>query len=119
MTKSLAALQSLIALGESETLEFKRSTPELRRASETLCAFLNGDGAQVLVGVGAFDEFSAYVDHGHALPKSRTFKKLQGDPVPGSTHELCARSEGAPGRLFGHYDASGVFVFDRLAGHLP
>jgi ATP-dependent DNA helicase RecG len=49
---ALAALQSLIALGESETLEFKRSTAELRRAGETLCAFLNGDGGQVLVGVG-------------------------------------------------------------------
>ncbi|MGE3965958.1 MAG: putative CRISPR-associated protein [Planctomycetota bacterium] len=67
----------------------------------------------------AFDEFSAYVDHGRALPKSRTFKKLQGDPVPGSTHELYAWSHGATGRLFGHYDASGGFVFDRLAGHLP
>lgn len=49
---NLATLQSLVALGESETLEFKRSTAELRRAGETLCAFLNGDGGQVLVGVG-------------------------------------------------------------------
>jgi ATP-dependent DNA helicase RecG len=49
---TLAALQSLVALGESETLEFKRSTAELRRAGETLCAFLNGDGGQVLVGGG-------------------------------------------------------------------
>jgi ATP-dependent DNA helicase RecG len=49
---TLAALQSLVALGESQTLEFKRSTAELRRAGETLCAFLNGDGGQVLVGVG-------------------------------------------------------------------
>lgn len=49
---NLAALQSLVALGESETLEFKRSTAELRRAGETLCAFLNGDAGQVLVGVG-------------------------------------------------------------------
>lgn len=49
---TLAALQSLVALGESETVEFKRSTAELRRAGETLCAFLNGDGGHVLVGVG-------------------------------------------------------------------
>lgn len=67
----------------------------------------------------ALDEFCAYVDHGRTLPKSRTFKKLQGDPVPGSTHELYAWSDGATGRLFGHYDAGGVFVFDRLTGHLP
>lgn len=48
---TLAALQPLIARGESETLEFKRSTAELRRAGETLCAFLNGEGGQVLIGV--------------------------------------------------------------------
>jgi ATP-dependent DNA helicase RecG len=48
---TLAALQSLIARGESETLEFKRSTAELRRAGETLCAFLNGEGGRVLIGV--------------------------------------------------------------------
>jgi hypothetical protein len=35
---TLAALQSLVAHGEYETLEFKRSTAELRRAGETLCA---------------------------------------------------------------------------------
>lgn len=66
----------------------------------------------------ALDEYCAYVDHGRALPKSRTFKKLQGDPVPGSTHELYAWSDGATGRLFGHYDDACVFVFDRLGGHL-
>ncbi len=49
---TLTALQSLIAQGESETLEFKRSTAELRRAGETLCAFLNSEGGQVLIGVG-------------------------------------------------------------------
>lgn len=48
---TLAALQSLIARGKSEALEFKRSTAELKRAGETLCAFLNGEGGQVLIGV--------------------------------------------------------------------
>jgi len=66
----------------------------------------------------AVDEFSAHIDNGRALPKSRTFKKLQGDPVPGSTHELYAWSDGATGRLFGHYETNGVFVFDRLVKHL-
>lgn len=42
----LTALQALIAPGESETLEFKRSTAELQRAGQTLCAFLNGDGGK-------------------------------------------------------------------------
>jgi len=66
----------------------------------------------------AIDEFCAYVDHDRPLPKSRTFKKLQGDPEPGSTHELYAWSDGATGRLCGHFDAGGVFVFDLLRGHL-
>jgi len=48
---NLTALRQLIAQGESETLELKRSTAELRRAGETLCAFLNGEGGQVLIGV--------------------------------------------------------------------
>jgi ATP-dependent DNA helicase RecG len=47
---TFAALQSLIAQGESETLELKRSTAELKRAGETLCAFLNGEGGKVLIG---------------------------------------------------------------------
>jgi ATP-dependent DNA helicase RecG len=48
---SLATLQSLIAQGESEIVELKRSTAELKRAGETLCAFLNGEGGKVLIGV--------------------------------------------------------------------
>ncbi len=50
-TLSTSMLKSLIVQGESETLEFKRSTAELRRAGETLCAFLNGEGGQVVIGV--------------------------------------------------------------------
>lgn len=48
---SLATLQSIIGIGESETLELKLSTAELKRADETLCAFLNGEGSKVLIGV--------------------------------------------------------------------
>lgn len=65
----------------------------------------------------ALDEFSAYLDHKRPLLKSRTFKKLEGNPVPGSTHELYAWSDGAAGRLFGHFDGDN-FVFDTLTKHL-
>jgi ATP-dependent DNA helicase RecG len=47
---TLATLQCLIAQGESKTLELKRSTAALKRAGETLCAFLNGEGGKVLIG---------------------------------------------------------------------
>ena len=42
---------TLVASGESETLEFKASTGTRREATMTVCAFLNQDGGQVLFGV--------------------------------------------------------------------
>jgi ATP-dependent DNA helicase RecG len=48
---NLAALQALVAEGESERLEFKKSTGDLKGGMETLCAFLNGQGGKVLFGV--------------------------------------------------------------------
>lgn len=47
----LRELEREIAGGESETLELKRSTGQLRRAGETLCAFLNTLGGKVVFGV--------------------------------------------------------------------
>ncbi len=44
-------IERRISGGESATLEFKKSTGQLNRAGETLCAFLNGDGGTVIVGV--------------------------------------------------------------------
>ncbi|OGT32118.1 MAG: hypothetical protein A3E87_08315 [Gammaproteobacteria bacterium RIFCSPHIGHO2_12_FULL_35_23] len=47
----IAALNNLIKNGESTTIEFKSSTANLKSAAETLCAFLNGPGGIVLIGV--------------------------------------------------------------------
>lgn len=44
-------ISSWVSSGESETLEFKRSTGELRAATRTLCAMLNHRGGRVLFGV--------------------------------------------------------------------
>ncbi|WP_223640733.1 ATP-binding protein [Corallococcus sp. EGB] len=44
-------LARLASRGESATLELKRSTGELRKAMHTLCAFANGQGGTVLLGV--------------------------------------------------------------------
>jgi len=46
-----ADLERLVADGESEKIEFKRSTGQLRRAGETLCGLLNAQGGTVLIGV--------------------------------------------------------------------
>ena len=48
---NLAALQTLIAEGESQTLELKKSTAEKDRACRSLCAFANGQGGQLVFGV--------------------------------------------------------------------
>lgn len=48
---NLSSLEKLVTRGESEALEFKRSTGELREGLETICAFLNTSGGYVLFGV--------------------------------------------------------------------
>jgi len=47
----LADLRAVIALGESQTLELKKSTAEKERACRSLCALANGQGGQVVFGV--------------------------------------------------------------------
>src|SRR3990170_8621220 len=41
----------LVNEGEGATVEFKKTTTQLHAAFETICAFLNGKGGVVLVGV--------------------------------------------------------------------
>jgi ATP-dependent DNA helicase RecG len=48
---NLRELQDLIADGESERLEFKRSTGQRTEAARTVCGMLNGLGGFVLFGV--------------------------------------------------------------------
>lgn len=48
---TIAALRRLIASGEGPTLEFKRSTGELREGMRTACAFLNCKGGEVAFGI--------------------------------------------------------------------
>ncbi|MGD9108868.1 MAG: ATP-binding protein [Gammaproteobacteria bacterium] len=47
----LTDLEILIEKGESDILEFKKSTACLKSAGETLCAFLNNAGGIIFVGV--------------------------------------------------------------------
>jgi ATP-dependent DNA helicase RecG len=48
---SLPDIEALVKQGESIGLEFKTSTAKLHSVYETLCAFLNGNGGTVLIGV--------------------------------------------------------------------
>ncbi len=46
-------IERLVQSGESETLEFKKSTAQLRGAAQSLCGMLNGNGGRILIGVTA------------------------------------------------------------------
>jgi ATP-dependent DNA helicase RecG len=48
---TIAEAQQLADTGESERLEFKRTTGQRTEAARTVCAFLNGEGGNVLFGV--------------------------------------------------------------------
>lgn len=48
---SLKELRLLLKTGEGSSLEFKRSTGELKEGLQTACAFLNGNGGMVIFGV--------------------------------------------------------------------
>ena len=48
---TLERIAALVASGESEMLEFKGTTGTRREAAQTVCAFLNQDGGQVVFGV--------------------------------------------------------------------
>lgn len=47
----ITELKTLIRHGESQKIEFKKSTAKLKSAAETLCAFLNTGGGRVFIGV--------------------------------------------------------------------
>lgn len=49
--KTIKDLQRCIKKSEGPSLEFKRSTGELKEALQTLCAFLNGNGGTLIFGV--------------------------------------------------------------------
>jgi len=62
------------------------------------------------------DELSRFLEEG-INKKSLSFKPLQGNPVPGCTHEFYLWSDGNAARGFGYYD-NDVFVFDQMRSHL-
>jgi len=48
---NLADVERLVADGETEKVEFKKSTAQLKPAGQSLCAFLNDGGGTVIIGV--------------------------------------------------------------------
>lgn len=74
---------------------------ELNRRVDQLCRYLDSDGQH--------------------NPRGLDLKRLQGDPVPGSTHEFDVWHDGATGRGFCHFeqrDNGKVLVIDRVGAAL-
>ena len=65
----------------------------------------------------ALDNLSAHLDDIRPLLKANSLKKLEGKPVPGSTHEMYLWSDASAWRLFGHFEQD-CFAADSLAPHL-
>src|SRR5688572_28641341 len=51
LASDIRDVHALTEKGESSHLEFKKSTSELKSACRTICAFLNGEGGVVIIGV--------------------------------------------------------------------
>lgn len=51
MTATIDQIKELVSNGESETLEFKKSTALLNECGEALCGFLNHKGGTIIIGV--------------------------------------------------------------------
>ncbi len=73
-------LPALIAQGESETVEFKRSVAELEQVVETVAALANTRGGLVLIGVGPKGEIAG-VDVGQVMGE-RIANRITGNTDP-------------------------------------
>lgn len=58
---AFADIESWVRTGESETLEFKRTTGERREAAMTICAMLNNRGGRVIFGVERYGRISGQI----------------------------------------------------------
>ncbi len=67
----LVELKQLVAQGESDRLEFKKSTGELKVGMQTLWAMLNGSGGMVEEELNSW-----YTDH-DLWPKDLSFKTFK------------------------------------------
>ena len=111
----LAELGQLVAQGESDCLEFKKTTGELKAGMHTLSAMLNGSGGMVVFGVTAGGKVVGQNITDATLQEvAREIKKLEPAativqtlvPVTGSLRVLVLETGAVDG---------GPFVFDGRA----
>lgn len=80
----LEELQKLVAAGESENLEFKKTTGQRTEAAKTVCALLNGLGGFLLFGVSDRGEITGQQVTAKNLEDiSLKLRRVEGRVVPG------------------------------------
>ena len=87
-----------------------RFTPRLRNDVSSLDPHMIGRINRKM------DDLARFLETADNL-KSLSFKNLQGNRVPGCTHEFYLWSDKDAARGFGFYDNE-IFVFDQMRGHL-
>ena len=74
---------SLIAEGESETVEFKKSTAQRAQAAQSLCAMLNTRGGSILIGVAPTGEVAGQQTSDNTLERlSNEFQQIEPQTLP-------------------------------------
>ena len=90
----LANLNEMVKRGESDTLEFKKSTAQLRAAFQTICGFLNANGGAILIGVSDNGEMIGQnVNDNTRLEIARELKKIEPTPCVGVQYTKCGGSK--------------------------
>ena len=79
---SLPQLEPWVRAGESETLEYKRTTGERRAATQTLCGMLNHRGGRVLFGVEPNGRILACLSGAAQGCALRDIRKALGGAIP-------------------------------------
>lgn len=75
---NVAQIKLLVEKKELKTVEFKKSTALLRQAFTTICAFLNGQGGTVLIGVtDNYQIIGQHVSDGTRLEIANEIKKIE------------------------------------------
>ncbi|MDA1141524.1 MAG: putative DNA binding domain-containing protein [Planctomycetota bacterium] len=82
------SLSQLVAAGESDTVEFKKSTGQLTRSGETLCGFLNGRGGRVVIGVSPSGEIPGQQVSDKTLQDVAAMLQRFEPPAPVSIHRI-------------------------------
>lgn len=111
---TLDDIKRLVAAGESEVVEFKKSTGQRTEATKTLCAMLNGKGGQVLFGV---------TDEGEVVGQQVQTKTLEGlaqefrrlEPQAAPTLEVFPIAEERSVIVATVPGGGGLFLFDGRA----